>query len=120
MEVLQALLAEAYHFSEVADLLMAKMDAAVSQSDETVGQLSQTYLSVVDTGIEKNIERAAATSVTSPSRVSQLAKIDQRNAYLMNKVEAFIEKNPGSSPPPLRKALAHQKQSSQRRNSSGR
>ena len=113
-------LAEADHFSGVADLLVKKMDLTADASPETMDKLSHTYLSVVDNGIEKNLDRAQAAAKDNPAGQNKIARIDQRNALLMDRVEALVEKHPTSSPPQLQRALAHQRQKSQQRKSEKR
>ena len=112
-------LAEADHFSEVADLLVTKMDATADKSSEAMDQLSQTYFSVINQGIQKNIDRAEASGVNTDVTQKQLEKIDQRNTVLMSKVQALLEKTPPASRPPLRRALALHRQKTQARKTNG-
>ena len=108
-------LAEADHFSEVADMLVNKMDLAVGSSDGTLGQLSQTYLSVVNQGIERNLDRVNPESLKSDAAQVHLARIEQRNLMLIDKVEALIQKGADHGNPTLRKAVEKQKQKTQQR-----
>jgi hypothetical protein len=112
-------LAEADHFSEVADLLVTKMDSAADKSPEVMEQLSQTYFSVINQGIQKNLDRAEASGVNTAATQKQLEKIDQHNTVLMSKVEALLEKSPPASHPPLRQALDLHKQKTQTRKANG-
>jgi hypothetical protein len=109
-------LAEADHFSDVADLLVTKMDFTADKSPEAMDQLSQAYYSVVNQGIQKNLDRAEASGVNTPATQKQMEKIDQRNTVLMSKVQALLDKSPPASRSPLRKALdLHQQKTQQRK-----
>ena len=112
-------LAEADHFSEVADLLVTKMDSAADKAPEVMEQLSQTYYSVINQGIQKNLDRAEASGVNTDATQKQLEKIDQHNIVLMSKVEALLEKSPAISRPQLRQALDLHKRKTQARKTSG-
>lgn len=109
-------LAEADHFSQVAEVLITKMDSLASKAPETMDRLSDTYYRVVDQGIQQNLERAAAAGANTPVAQKQIEAIDQRNTMLQSKVEALLEKNPSASQPQLRKALDLHKQKVQQRN----
>jgi 23S rRNA maturation mini-RNase III len=109
-------LAEADHFSQVAEVLITKMDSLASKAPETLDRLSDTYYRVVDQGIQQNLDRAAAAGPSTPVAQKQIEAIDQRNAMLQSKVEALLEKNPSASQPQLRKALDLQKQKGHQRN----
>jgi hypothetical protein len=103
-------LAEADHFSDVAELLITKMDAESSASSEAMEKLSRTYLSVVDKGIHKNLDRAEVAGVQTPATQHQIEKLGQRNMMLQSKVEALLDKTPDPQPQ-LRKALDLHKRS---------
>lgn len=103
-------LAEADHFSQIADVLITKMGFIATKAPETLARFSDTYLRVVDDGIHKNLDRAEASGNDTPDTQKQVASIDRRDLLLQLKVEAILEKNPAPSQTQLRKALAIQKQ----------
>jgi hypothetical protein len=112
-------LAEADHFSDVAELLITKMDAESNSSSQAMDKLSQTYLSVVDKGIHKNLDRAEVAGVQTPAARKQIEKLGQRNMMLQMKVEALLDKDPVAQPQ-LRKALDLHKRSQPVQNQKGR
>lgn len=113
-------LAEADHFSHLADLMVSKIISASTQSAEVLEHLSQNYLSVVNQGIQKNLDRAEAATVNTPAHVQQMEKIEQRYAMIQSSMEAAIEKSPPTARQPFRAALdQQQKRQQQRRDRNG-
>lgn len=99
-------LAEADHFSQMADLLVTQMDGPARASPQAMDRLGQTYFLVVDKGIRRNLERAeAAAGFDSPERQKRVDKIIQHSLQLQARLEAFLEKHPAAARPQLRKAL---------------
>lgn len=110
-------LAEADRFSDVADIMINKMTTEASHSPEMLEHLSQNYLSVINQGIQKNLDRAEAAAVKTPKNEQQLQKIDQRYARMQSKIEALIQNSPPDSHQQLRKALDQQQQKQNQRKS---
>ena len=103
-------LAEADHFSQMADVLITKMASVATKAPETLARFSDTYLRVVDEGIHKNLDRAEAAGTDTAATQKQFATIDRRDSMLQMKVEALLDLNPTPSQPQLKRALAIQKQ----------
>jgi hypothetical protein len=99
-------LTEADHFSQMADLLVTKMDTTARKSPKALDRLGQTYFMVVDKGIRQNLERAEAQGVNTPERQKRMERIIQRNIQLQERLEKFLLKHPNAANHPhLRKAL---------------
>ena len=105
-------LAQADRFSHVADLLVTKMGRAARKNPKSLDRLGQSYLSVVDRGIKRNLDRAEAIAGSGDSEEHQkrMEKIIQRNIQLEKRLEALLEEAPPAAHPPLRKALDATKQ----------
>jgi hypothetical protein len=110
-------LAEADHFSQMADLLVSKMDTTARKSPKALDRLGQTYFLVVDKGICRNLERAEAQGVDTPERQKRMERIIQRNIQLQERLEKFLLKHPNAANHPhLRKALElHRRQARMRK-----
>jgi hypothetical protein len=94
-------LAQADHFTGVAEMLITRMDKA-RKNPKAVGRLSQAYLNVMNKGVHRNLDLATADS-QSPENQRRLEKIIQRNLSLYNKLEATLRDHPDQ--PQLRKQL---------------
>ena len=107
-------LAQADRFSHVADLLVTKMGRAAKKNPKTLDRLGQTYLSVVDRGIRRNLDRAEAIAGNGNGDTAEhqkrMERIIQRNIQLEKKLEALLQDSPPAAHPPLRKALDATKQ----------
>ncbi len=108
-------LAEADHFSHLADLMVSKIESASAKSAEVLARVSQNYLSVVNRGIEKNLNRAEDASINTPTHDQQMAKIEQRYALMQSQMVEVIEKTPPTSKQQFRSALDEQQQRKQQR-----
>ncbi len=98
-------LADADHFSKLADVLVEQMDRKSGKSPKALNQLGQTYYMVVDKGVHRNLARAQAAGLDSPERQKRLEKIIERNVRLQAKLQNLLDQSPGDSKPQLRKAL---------------
>jgi hypothetical protein len=113
-------LADADHFSQVADVLLNRMDHDARKSPKALDQLGQTYYMVVDKGVRRNLARAqAAGAVDSPERQRRIEKIIERNVRLQSKLQALLDQSPDDSKPQLRKALDLTKKAPRQRRAQG-
>jgi hypothetical protein len=113
-------LADADHFSQVADVLVSRMDHDARKSPKALDQLGQTYYMVVDKGVRRNLARAqAAEAVDSPERQRRIEKIIERNVRLQSKLQALLDQSPDDSKPQLRKALDLTKKAPRQRRAQG-
>jgi hypothetical protein len=86
-------LAQADHFTRVADLLVTRIDNASRRNPKAVAHLGQAYLNVANRGIHKNLDLAAAAELT-PEQRRRLEKIVQRNLVIQAKLQQVLRDNP--------------------------
>ena len=94
-------MAEADLFNDIADKLVARIDAATQANDEkrTV-QLADTYGRLKELGVDANLDRAVASGAIDAEKKQKLATLCHANRT--NRLAEIVDRNPES---PSRKAI---------------
>lgn len=98
--------AEADRFSDIADELVARMDAATTAHDEQrLVQLARSYDRLATAGIEANLSRAASAGPIDSERSKKLSGCQQRHARRMRHFAEIVERTPEHSRKAIRRHL---------------
>jgi hypothetical protein len=98
--------AEAERFSDLADQLVARLDAAAAAKDSRrITKLADTYSRLAEVGVSSNLERAIAVRPTTPHRKVKLERTIASDARRARKLEELAEQNPEPSRKAFHRAL---------------
>lgn len=87
--------AQADHFTKVAGLLVSRMDRAAHKNPKALQPLGESYLDVMDRGIRRNLDIAAAAA--SPETLRRIERIIQKNLQLQAQLKAVLRDRPDAA-----------------------
>jgi hypothetical protein len=87
--------AQADHFTQVADLLVTRIDRAAHKNSKALRPLGETYLDIMDRGIGRNLDIAAAAA--TPETRHHIERIIQRNLQLQSQLQAILRDRPDAA-----------------------
>jgi cell division protein FtsB len=87
--------AQADHFTQVAGLLVSRMDRAAHKNPKALQPLGESYLDVMDRGIHRNLDIAAVSA--SPETLRRIERIIQRNLQLQVQLQAMLRDRPDAA-----------------------
>ena len=98
--------AEADRFTEVADALLTKMDAASAAGNaKELRRLTRLYARVAAQGIASRLEKALATNALDFEHKRRLEKVILRDEQRQRKLQVLLEQSPAASRKEIKKAL---------------
>ncbi len=105
-------LAEADHFTSLANVLLDRMDSAVEGNrPQLLGELSRSYCMLVERGIGPRVKRLMADQKLDAQRRNRLNKIMDDNGKHQPRLERMLKQVPRQSRVEIRRALeVHKKQ----------
>jgi hypothetical protein len=99
-------MAEAERFSEIADVLLARIDSAtVAKDNHRVTKLADAYRRLTEVGVSWNLERVIATGSPDPKRKPKLDHLIAGDARRAKKLEDLLERHPDASWKAIHRAL---------------
>jgi hypothetical protein len=108
--------AEADHFNQVAERLLAQLDRATTKKDaRRIRLLSDFYARVAERGVLANVERAEASGALNFRKQKRLEKVLLRDAAQAEKLARLLERAPNASRKEIRRALDLRKNARQKK-----
>jgi hypothetical protein len=102
--------AEADRFNDLADRLLALIDAATGEKDaRRLRRLADSYRRVAERGVRANVERAELSGPLTAKRLKKLERARQRDAKRAEKLAALLERAPRAARKEIRRALEPRK-----------
>jgi len=87
--------AQADHFTQVAGLLVSRMDRAAHKNPKALQPLGESYLDVMDRGIHRNLDIAAVSA--SPETLRRIERIIQKNLQMQAQLQAMLRDRPDAA-----------------------
>lgn len=87
-------LAQADHFTDVADLIVTRMDTTARRNPKALARLGQDYFNVMNQGVHTNLDLAASNTISTAEYRQRLDKIIRHNEQLQAKLQATLRNNP--------------------------
>ena len=97
---------EADRFNDIADKLVARMDAATAANDEKrLVQLANSCRRLAEEGVDANIQRAIDAGNLDLAGEEKLEYVILRDANRTNRLASIMERNPEASRKAIHKAM---------------
>lgn len=89
-------LAQADHYTQVADKLVSRIDASAKRNPKALARLGQDYFNVMDQGVHTNLDIAATApgNVDSAEYRRKLQKIIQHNLQVQSRLRLALRDHP--------------------------
>lgn len=96
-------MAEAGRFSELADRVVSRLDAATDANDpERIARFAESYRRLTELGVDPNLERAAKVEKMDPERKKKLKRTLAGRASRAKRMEDILRRHPEASGRPPR------------------
>jgi hypothetical protein len=100
------LMTEADRFTDVADQLLLRIDAASRRgNDKELRRLTHLYTRVTQQGIGAKLEKLQSLGVLNAEHERRLERLMLRDTHRRQKLEAVLERSPEASRKEIKKAL---------------
>ena len=97
---------EADRFTDIADRLVDRLDAATAAEDEKRAvRLADSYLRVTELGVDANLDRALASGALNAERKQNVERTRRRAARCAQRLTEILERHPEPRRKAIRRAM---------------